>query len=211
MMALSRNLKMPKRDKNGFTFIEAFIASFIVIILWSMAQPNIHKSRSRFTKVQNECLKNQRILEGSLEYYNMDNSIQINNVYPGLDYEKCEKTLIDTHYLKDPIQPTYEGCSYGYIEINNHNIIFCKIHGSLESSSDSHKELSVPEYDKSLEKPFSSDYNNFRNKIINEKKREKILKDLEKEILNNFPLFMIVFVFLFAFLSTIFVKKQKEA
>ena len=198
---------MLKRKNKGFTFIEAFIASFILIIVWAMAQPNIHKSR--LTRAQNDCLINQRVLQGSIEYYNLENSMQLKNVYPGLDYENCEKTLIDTKYLKDPIQPTYEGCSYGYIEINGNNIIFCNVHGALESSG-SIKKLTIPEYDKRLEKPFSSDYNNYRNKIIDEKIREKKINDFKKDIENNLPL-MIVFVFLAATLSTIFEKKQKKA
>ncbi len=200
---------MPKRKNKGFTFIEAFIAYIIISILWSMAQPNIHKTKRIFNRVQNECLRNQSALETAINLYNIDNLQKINNVYPGLDYEKCEKKLIDTKYLKNPIQPTYEGCSYGYIELNKHNIIFCKIHGYLKSSSPYNK-LSILEYDKNLEKPFSSDYNNYRNKIIDEKTREKKLNDLEKDIINNLPLLMFFFLFFTALFCRILEKKQKK-
>ena len=201
---------MPKRNKIGFTFLEAFIASTIIIVLWAMSQPNIHRSSLRFSKVQNECLSNQRVLQGAIELYNLDQPTLIMNVYPGLDYERCEKTLLDTKYLKNPILPTYEGCSYGYIEIDYHDTIFCKIHGSLESST-SQKELSVPEYDKSLEIPFSPDYKDYRNKIIDEKTREKRLNDLKKELGQYFPKFLIILYFSFALISHIAGKKQKKA
>ena len=171
---------MLKRKNKGFSLIEFFILSFIILILYVMAQPN---HRSTYTQDENECAINQRLLNGSIEMYKIDEpSVKIENVYPGLDYENFEKTLIKNHYLKNPIQPTSEGCSYGYICNNGSYTLFCNVHGTFISGRRKNQ-IPKPEYDKSLEKPFSPSYNDSRNKIINEKKLSLGFKGLGEILL----------------------------
>ena len=82
---------MPNRNRIGFTLIEFFILSFIILILFVMTQPN---HRPIYTDDESECINNQRLLSDAIEFYKIDYpSEKIENVYPGLDYEIFEKKI----------------------------------------------------------------------------------------------------------------------
>ena len=69
-------------------------------------------------------------------------------VYPGGDFEKLEEILVRERYLKKYIELPTEDCSYGFITTKNGGVVFCKHHGTEKSKT-------IPEYDKSKEKPIS--------------------------------------------------------
>lgn len=69
-----------------------FIA-ILSLLVFSVA-PVLAYKPAREDSEQKNCFANQRLLAGSIEMYNMDNSEMIENFYPGLDYENCEKMLI---------------------------------------------------------------------------------------------------------------------
>ncbi len=172
---------MPNRNRIGFTLIEFFILSFIILILFVMTQPN---HRPIYTDDESECINNQRLLSDAIEFYKIDYpSEKIENVYPGLDYEIFEKKLIENKcLLKEPLKPSINGCSYGYISNNGSYTLFCNVHGTFMPGRRKNQ-IPKPEYDKSLEKPFSPSYNDFRNKIIYEKKLSDGFKNIGTIIL----------------------------
>ena len=168
---------MYKNNNKGFTLIEFIILIFIISFLIIMGQPN---HTPKITQDEKDCFNNQRALNLAIESYQIDKDSPIENVYPGLDYENFEKQLLATKYcLKEPLKPTYKGCSYGYAS----NTVFCVVHGTVKTGRNYNEQKPIPEYDKSLEKPFSSSYNDFRNKIINENKTKQGFTEFGKILL----------------------------
>ena len=148
------------RKNKGFSLIEFIIVSFIISFLFILGQPN---HTPKITEDEKECFNNQRDLNLAIENYKIDKDLPKGNIYPGLDYEKFEKELLSTKYcLKEPLKPTFKGCSYGYAS----STVFCVIHGTVKTGRNYDMQKPIPEYDKSLEKPFSQSYNDFRNKIF---------------------------------------------
>ena len=188
---------MIKNNKKAFSIteliVEILIVAAIIFILAFMASPNIYPSR--INDAQKECFANQRRLLTAIFEHDMDDSNMIENVFPGLDFEICEKKLLDGKYLKAPLNITHEGCSYGYIMKNSKYPTFCKVHGTLESE----EKPIIPEYDKNLEKPFSPEYEALRKKIISEKTREKSLNRFFKRFREacTSPTFIGIIIFTF--------------
>ena len=204
---------MINRKNKGFTLTEGLIAYLIVSILLFLASNRINYDLKN--QAQNECNINKSLLKTAIiDYeYKINDSEEIENILPGLDYENFEKLLIDKKLLKEPLKPSYESCSFGYINKNKENKVFCKIHGTTESSH--RKGVVMPEYDSSLEKPFSSSYNDYRDKIISKKKSEIKTKYLVLFILmlpiflflpESFPYNIIIFIII----VWIKVKKKKK-
>ena len=200
-----------KRNK-GFTLIEFFIIMLIISTLASMASPYIHKTDNSLDDY--ECYNNRKMLFSAIEMYNMDNSPKIESIIPGLDFENCEKKLIENHYIKKAIQPSIKGCSYGYININGSDTVFCKYHGIARTSIG---ETPKPflDYDINQEKPFSPSYNDFRNKIINEKIKKKNHNDFMTTIGDFFksPAFIYsnVFLLIISIIIALIKKKKKTS
>ena len=79
--------------KKAFSLIELMLVFAIIGILLAMSIPNFR--RRTYTQDEIECFSNQRALYGAIEYYNMENSNKIETAFPGLNYENCEKELLD--------------------------------------------------------------------------------------------------------------------
>ena len=201
---------MFKNNNKAFSTIELIFEILIVLaiifILAFMSRPSIYPSRT--TEAQKQCFANQRLLLGAIYEHDMDDSNMIENVFPGLDFEVCEKKLIEGKYLKAPLNITYEGCSYGYIMKNSKYPTFCKVHGTLESTD---KPI-IPEYDKNLEKPFTPEYEALREKIISEKGRENKLNNYFKRIGEacTSPIFIGIVIFTFLFIIKVIEMSLKK-
>ena len=194
-----------KRQK-GFTLIELIIVIVILTVLWAMSIPSCYSpARRRRYQIQKECFSNQRVLNGATEMYNMDSKEIITKVLPGADYEDFENELIRGNYLKEPLIPPSDECSYGYIEEKDDVGVFCKVHGKYTSSS----VIKLPKYDKSKEKPLSRDYYSFRKSI----KTSKTIREAREGIINiiiskPFLIFIGITIFI---LSIIPYKKKNKS
>ena len=146
-----------------------------------------------------ECLSNIRVLTGAIEMYNMDNATMLDTALPGGDYEEVEKLLIKGRYLKSNIGYTDEGCSYGFINILATGSVFCKKHGTVEKSVEGEFDKpELPEYDTSLEKPFSKEYEEIRYSILRDaqskRNRGKFFFYLSQEPYLLLIIFVVIFV-----------------
>ena len=151
------------------------------------------------------CFSNQRELSGAIEMYNMDNSEMIDNIYPGLDYENCEKMLIEKGYLKEMLFFPNQECSYGGINITSKGSIFCKLHGSAFNYNYNEGKKFVPEYDESLEKPFSTEYLEKQRKFMADKEHSRNMRHLILDLISN-PLLVFVFIVISSYIGVQFFK-----
>lgn len=195
--------------KKAFSLIELMLVFAIIGIHLAMSLPNYRRGHI-YTQDEMECFSNQRVLYGAIEIYNMENSKKIETAFPGLDYENCEKELLDTKYMKKRLEPSYKGCSYGYISQNGSDTVFCTIHGPVKLKR--YDKPVVPEYNKSLEKPFSNSYNNFREEIINKKTKELKFKNFMENTLPKFIAspYYIGFIITFVIIGEIIAFKTKK-
>ncbi len=204
---------MLNKYKKGFSFIELIIVIIIISVLAAMSGPTctVGKSSAKRRKIRSECFSNQRVLEGAIEMYNMDNPEKITIALPGADYENIEAILIREKYLYDPLIPPCNVCSYGYIEDEKGAAgVFCKNHGKPTIYSSSYNENpKLPEYDKSKEKPLSQDYYQVRNTV----KTSKTIKEIREKIIEiiiskPFLIFIGITIFILAVLP--YKKKNKS-
>lgn len=187
------------KHKNAFTFIELLIVIGIISILAAMAVPNVHPVRIDPTK--KPCFTNQKVIEGAIEMYNMDNTIMMETALPGRDYEDHERILLDNRYLKNPIEPPSPDCSYGFVNICATGSVFCKKHGGSFESEHSDKVI-IPEYDTKLEQPFSQNYLNFRYDVLDKQRKEEKRQEFYRRV-KSF-LFSPTFIFTIIIIIIIF-------
>ncbi len=134
-----------KELRTGLWFGIFFV---IVGILVLIADSNFNKNDYYGDKPES-CFSNQRKIEEAIKSFNTTNNInKFKTVYPGGDFEKLEEILVRERYLNKYIELPTENCSYGFITIKNEGTVFCKYHGTEKSKT-------IPEYDKSKEKPIS--------------------------------------------------------
>ena len=194
-------------NKNAFTLIELIIVIVIIVILAAMSQPNIHHG-NRARARQRACFSNLRVLQGAIEMYNMDNVTMMDTALPNGDFGDHEEMLVQGHYLKDYLVPVEEDCAYGFIDMTGTGTAFCKKHGTLESKDEDNP--IIPEYDKSLEKPFSFAYKENKKRIQREKEYRKML-ETTKEILKSPPFLIFAVVFIIIFTLMIGGKKKQKS
>lgn len=176
-------IKIMKRkfNRKGLFLTVLGIGFIIVSVMMNMAVPNIHHARA--SARLKACFSNQRVIQGAVEMYNIDNKdnkILIETALPGNAYADVEELLIENGYLKDNIHLYEPDCSYGFIDINASGTVFCKKHGSLELYDINSGNITLPSYDASLEMPLSQKNLEKRNKRI----REREMKDF-KYMLSN--------------------------
>ena len=87
------------KNKNGFSLLELIIVIAIIAVLAAMAQPT-GSGRSRGRSRQKACFSNQRVLQGAIEMYNMDNNVMLETALPGGDFGDIETLLIREKYMK---------------------------------------------------------------------------------------------------------------
>ena len=133
-----------KELRTGLWFGIFFV---IVGILTAIEQSNFDKNDYYGDKPES-CFSNQRKIEEAIKSFNTNNINKFETVYPGGDFEKLEEILVRERYLKKYIELPTEDCSYGFITTKNGGVVFCKHHGTEKSKT-------IPEYDKSKEKPIS--------------------------------------------------------
>ena len=160
------------------------VLGIIVIIIYTLVNMSIpHYHTHRGSARLKACFSNQRIIQGAIEMYNMDNTIPIETALPGEAFERCEELLIKDKYLKNYIELVDSDCSYGFFDIVGSGTIFCKKHGSCELYYQKHNsdDIAMPSYDNSLEIPFSHQYLEKRNKRI----KEKEMRDFSNRVYSN--------------------------
>lgn len=200
---------MPLKRKNAFTFIELLIVIGIISIFAAMAVPNIHHVRTDPT--QKPCINNQRVLECTIEMYNMDNTVMMDTALPGKDYEDHESILLEHRYLKNPLEPPSPDCSYGFVDFCASGTVFCKKHGSIGSQYSD--KVIIPEYDIKLEKPFSQKYINFRNDVLDKQRREAKREQFYSRVKSFLfsPTFIVtILIIVTVFTSVISAKKKTK-
>ena len=164
------------------------IVIIIVYVLFNMSLP--HYDGTRTSARQKACFSNQRIIQGAVEMYNMDNTIPLETALPGEAFVKCEETLVKSRYLKNYIELVEPNCSYGFFDILGSGTVFCKEHGSctLYPYRKSGEDIAMPSYDTSLEIPLSKEYLEKQNKKIKEKKMRdfsnKVASDIVKVLIS---------------------------
>ena len=176
-----------KINRKGSCLTVLGIGIIIIYTLINMAVPNF--PRTRYSARLKACFSNQRVIQGSVEMYNMDNKIPIETALPGEAFEKCEELLVKEGYLKNNIDLIEPECSYGFFDIVGSGTVFCKKHGSCELYPDRRNgdDIVMPSYDTSLEVPFSREYFERRNARI----REKQMREFRNKVSSN--IFQILF------------------
>ncbi len=175
-----KNMKL-NFNRKGSCLTVLGIGIIIINTLINMAVPNF--PRTRYSARLKACFSNQRIIQGAVEMYNMDNTIPIETALPGQAFEQCEELLVKERYLKNYIDLIEPECSYGFFDIVGSGTIFCKKHGSCELYYQKHNsdDIAMPSYDNSLEIPFSHQYLEKRNKRI----KEKEMRDFSNRVYSN--------------------------
>ena len=192
--------------KNGFTLIELTIVIIILVILAGMSQPTGSRG-GRASSRQKACFSNQRVLQGAIEMYNMDCSVMMQTALPNGDFGDHEELLVREKYLKDFLTLPEEDCAYGFIDMDGDGKVFCKKHGTT-ATKDMDKPI-IPEYDKSLEKPFSYTYIETKKRIQREKKYREML-EFSKQVLLSPPFLIFAIIFIIIFTLLIGDKKKKK-
>ncbi len=186
-------------EKNAFTLIELITVIAIIAVLAAMSQPNIHHGNRALAR-QKACFSNQRVLQGAIEMYNMDVPQIIHTALPNGDFGDLEELLVREKYLKNYLELPEEDCAYGVIDLDGSGgNVFCKRHGTTATKDDEHP--IIPDYDKSLEKPFSYAYLETKKRIQREKEYRKML-EITKAIVSSPPFIIIVLIFIIIYSLT---------
>ena len=125
-----------KKESSGFTFGELLIVIFILGILLSMIIPK-NKRCIRPNAREKSCYSNIRVLQGSIEMYNMDYDNKMRTI---LDL----KALNDGNYIKNHesfISPNTPEVSCKYDirgDLTDRGIIYCHYHGSVDETIPGH-------------------------------------------------------------------------
>ena len=107
----------------GFAILFVIAICFVGLLAF-LAYPNFEKARSEARR--KACFSNQRVLQGAVEMYNMDNE---SNMMHKLDM----KLLLKGRYIKTMIEGPEPKCSYvskgdlakeGNVECTNHGPVF---------------------------------------------------------------------------------------
>ena len=188
-----------------------------LISLLSIESPLLAYKPVRESSRQKACFSNQRVIAGAIEMYAMDNPKPIGTTLPGGDFEELENMLIKCRYLKGTLDRPEEDCSYGIIvkdlekydyekDLEKYDYeIFCKKHGTIETR-DYDKPI-IPSYDVSHERPFSIEFKNLMAKKSQQRRREKLIRDLLSAPL--FPYILVIIIGLIVFAPSL-KKKKKE-
>ena len=170
-----------KFNRKGSCLTFLAMGIFIIYTFINISVP--HFPSSRTTAELKACFSNQRVIQGAIEMYNMDNTIPIETALPGKAFEECEEMLVKERYLKNYIDLIEPECSYGFFDIVGSGTIFCKKHGSCElfSQRNNGDDIAMPSYDTSLEVPLSGEYLERKNKRI----KEKEMRDFSNSVSSN--------------------------
>lgn len=166
------NLTRNTKKKPSFKELRAALWFSIIVltigILSAIEQSNFDKNDYYGDKPES-CFSNQRKIEEAIKSYNTNKTSKFETVFPGGDFEKLEEILVKERYLKKYIELPTEDCSYGFITTKKGGVVFCKHHGTEKSKT-------IPEYDKSKEKPISLEQAQYRKEL--KKDRHKKLTAL---------------------------------
>ena len=153
----------------GFTIWELLIVIGIIFILAAMAVPN-HHGRNSSSRRLNYCRSNIRVLQGAIEMYNMD--VPTPMMMTEINDEN-QKILIKGKYIKskEPLvcPETYQKGHYlseGDLS-SEEGVMYCTYHGTLEGI-------------KITPGMTYREYKREKDKIEEEKEREKIMKERQE-------------------------------
>lgn len=154
------------------------------------------------------CYSNQRQYIAAIEDYNMDNSEIIKTALPGYDFEELDLMLQKKNYLKEPIFPPTEKCSYGIIVASDSSYkLFCKLHGIIKLKDTDNP--SIPEYDKSMEKPFSKSYKDKKDNYFNRMKFGNSFSQILQYAFSSIFFTIPLIICFFQYFKIFFNKKKK--
>lgn len=170
------------KKRNGFTLVELAIVILIIWLFSTFARPYDYHRPKPYEAIQKQCFSNQRILQGAIEMYNMDNSIKLDKAFPGFESDDAIRTLEENGYLKKFNESNKDICSYGFVDMSYSGRVFCVYHGTTKSKLD--EEPIYPEIASGSEKPYYEDYNNLKNsmRVESQNLNSKISKELSRKI-----------------------------
>ena len=190
-------------EKKTKTYLWFSIIILIIGILSTIERSNFDPVE--FLNGSKECFSNQQMLEEAIKKYN--NHKRVENIIPGGDFEKLEKEMVRTRYLKDYLVIPTDKCSYGFVTINGKGTVFCNYHGTTESEKD--KPI-VPKYDKTKEKPFSSEYLKYRKEIENSIISKTIVIKLIRDHLYGPVFIFFAFVYFALYIDALLKERKKQ-
>ena len=116
-------------NKKAFSFLELLIVILIIWILAATAQPYDYRRPNPNRQAHDKCQGILRNIPGAIEMYNMDNVTMIKTAFPGTEYDRAEKLLIDNKYLKPYEKDAF--CEYGIIDAADIGSVYCVVHGKV--------------------------------------------------------------------------------
>ena len=196
--------------KIGFWSVIFIILLISIFIL----ETSVSYKRARWSALQKDCYLNIRKLALAVETYNIDHPTKIDTILPGRDYEDFEKILIKERYFPDILYRTEEKCSYGIINFSASETVFCKRHGIIDGPAPSEEEKpKLPEYNTSLEKPFSMDYEEKQIKHLRQKQISRKIGNFLYPLLKDpgtTVYFIIITLVVIAIIRSLMFSKKKS-
>lgn len=130
---------MAKESKSNKIFVKVFLFLLIFVIneVFSVFYPtNILRDYFRRGHYSNRgdhqkmCFASQRVLSGAIQMHDMD-TIPFGSM-KDLTYEELEKTLLNGHYLKEPVKLAKPDCDYKVLLLDGECYVYCVLHGGVE-------------------------------------------------------------------------------
>lgn len=168
----------------------------------------VFAKKSRASAREKACMSNLRVIQGSIEMYNMDHNEMIKHYA-----SDTEELLIKGKYLKKYSKPDYE-CEYTSIgNLAENGILFCTYHGDTEHLIYSKYHEDYKNYENYEKIPQNATEAEFKSKLdIIRKKREIEIEARKRRneyiyyIVVNIPSLIAIFIIINLFIN----KKSKK-
>ena len=158
-------------NKKAFSFLELLIVLLIIWILAATAQPYDYRRPNPNRQAHEKCHRNLRVIQGAIEIYNMDNITMIKTAFPGPEYDKAEKLLIDNKYLKPYEKDEY--CEYGIIDAADLGSVYCVVHGKPGYRYESNQYPIYPDIGTKTKEIYYQQYEDLKSEMTKESEKAK--------------------------------------
>ena len=158
-------------NKKAFSFLELLIVILIIWLLAANAQPYDYRRPDPNRQAQDNCHRILRNIQGALDMYNMDNSTMMETAFPGIEYDRAEKLLIDNKYLKPYEKGVY--CEYGIIDAADLGSVYCVVHGKPGYEYESDQNPIYPDIGTDSKELYYQKYENLKSEMTIESKKAK--------------------------------------